>query len=752
MVPAALKVRPFLSKLAQRRLEGLSPVAITPALESLHGAVLWTDVTGFTALAERLSSRGPSGAERLSELLDTCYASILSVVEQSGGDVQFFAGDGALVLWPVASAAGLAQATAQATAAAHRLAAELPASATAEFPLQMRSAVGSGPLTAATLGGVAGQWVHLVGGESVHQVALAIKTSTPGAVASSPEAQAQAHVQFDAEPPATRPPARDRDAVPAVDPATLERFLLPPVATVLRAQQAGFLAEFRTVSVVFLALSGLGWELDLRTIQPAVVRLQQLLRDHGGLLYQLVQDDTGTTAVAVFGLPGASHDDDPVRAVRFARAARQALAGAAGAPRCGVATGPVFCGDCGNQTRRQYSLFGTPLNRAARLMASASDDLLVDEATFGLAERRLSFSDYGPLRVKGFGEPLHAYRGGEVRQALPADTGLFGRQTERLIIARRVEQYVRNGEPMLLLLEGPPGIGKTALLREVASCCENELAPLAFGAGDPLEGRTPYYPLRAVVRRLLDLDAATDDPEAAAGRRLAELGEDPSLLPLLNPFLAQPVKETTLTRQLAGSVRAENRTRLVAALVVAATRERRLVVVIDDAHWLDTPSWAPARCLAGVGPAPGLGAGHPAADLGAGGLPGDGPGGHLAAPGGAAAGGGRGAGGRPVGRVPGGSRGARLLARPGRGQPAVLPGDGPVAAERRARAAGRRRLPAGAGLRAAHRQRHAGDVLVPDQESAGHGRSGGAAVAQGRQRDGPAVRDLGGPRGAGRRR
>ena len=358
----------------------------------------------------------------------------------------------------------------------------------------------------------------------------------------------------------------------------------------LRAQQAAFLAEFRTVSVVFLALSGFGWGIDLRQLQPAVVRLQQLLRDHGGLLYQLVQDDTGTTAVAVFGLPGATHDDDAVRSVRFARAARQALADAAGTPRCGVATGSVFCGDCGNASRRQYSLFGMPLHRAARLMASATDDLLVDEPTFALAERRLSFSDYGRLRVKGFGEPLHAYRGGEVRQALPAAEGLVGRQTERLIIGRRIDEYVRSGESAVLILEGPPGIGKTALLREVARSCEAGGAPMAFGTGDPLEGRTPYYALRTVIRRLLALEEAPS--EDAAARRLSELGEDPSLLPLLNPFLVQAVRESALTRQLSGAVRAENRTRLVAALVAAATRDRRQVVVIDDAHWLDTPSWA----------------------------------------------------------------------------------------------------------------------------------------------------------------
>ena len=497
----------------------MAPGAIAPALESLTGAVLWTDLTGFTALAERLASRGPGGAERLSEILDTCYASILAVVEETGGDVQFFAGDGALALWLAPTPADLATVTAQASAAASRLCAQPLNVQTTEFPLQLRAAVGTGQLSAATLGGVGGHWCHLVGGEAVRQVALATKTATPGRAAVSPEAAAALASQ-----PAAPAPAPG-DPVPATNPATLERFLPPPLAAVLRAQQADFLAEFRTISVVFLELSGFGWAFDLRSLQPALVRLQQLLRDHGGLLYQLVQDDTGTTAVAVFGLPGASHDDDPVRAVRFARAARQALAGPAGPPRCGVASGPVFCGACGSASRRQYSLFGMPLHRAARLMTSAVDDLLVDEPTFTLGERRLSFLDGGRLAVKGFGEPLHAYRGGEVRQALPAAEGLLGRQTERLIIGRRIEEYASGGEPVVLILEGPPGIGKTALLREVARGCENHGLAMAFGTGDPLEGRTPYFALRAVLRRLLELDEpGTPDAAAVASRHAGRAG------------------------------------------------------------------------------------------------------------------------------------------------------------------------------------------------------------------------------------
>ena len=64
-------------------------------------AVLWLDVSGFTALSEMLGEQGPAGAERLSELLNERFGALIAVIARHGGDITHFAGDAICAVWPL---------------------------------------------------------------------------------------------------------------------------------------------------------------------------------------------------------------------------------------------------------------------------------------------------------------------------------------------------------------------------------------------------------------------------------------------------------------------------------------------------------------------------------------------------------------------------------------------------------------------------------------------------------------------------
>jgi class 3 adenylate cyclase len=601
-------------------LERLARAAsLGPSVERLYGAVLWADVEGFAPFAERMSRAGPAGAERLSETLDAHYGRILTAAGASDGDLQFFAGDGALIWWPAAAPDDLARATRAATRAALQIQGATRANQPADEPGRFRFAVGAGTLGAFVAGGARGCWVHLLAGEAIAQAASAARAGAPGAVVLSPGAGTLVRgvalrrplpggfVRVDEIDDADRTEIAEEGAAqagaiavprPATQPALgVEAFVLPPIVARLRAGQAGFLAEFRAVSIVFVDLSALSWLFDLAALQSALEVLQQALHDHDGLLYQLVQDDRGTSAVAAFGLPGHTHDDDPVRAVRFARAAHDGLRPLIGAAACGVATGPLFCGDCGGPRRRQYSLFGSAINRAARLMAAASGEVLTDDVTSRQTERRLRFESGSRQALKGMGAPVPVWRGGQPRREVPGPVGMVGRDAERAMLAAHVDELRATGAGGVVIVEGAAGIGKTALLgdltRLVVGGPEHPELPMAFGAADPIEARTPLFAFRGVMRRLLGITdgAAPADVRALVDAQLARIGAGADLLPLLNPVLAHGFPETELTAQMTGAVRAENRNQVICRLFDALTDGQRWVVALDDVHWLDAASW-----------------------------------------------------------------------------------------------------------------------------------------------------------------
>src|SRR4051794_34423238 len=81
-----------------------------PAGEAIHAAVLFADISGFTALTERLAVRGAAGAEDLTRLLNAYLGQLVDMVTGAGGDVLKFAGDAVLALWAADDESGLTDA------------------------------------------------------------------------------------------------------------------------------------------------------------------------------------------------------------------------------------------------------------------------------------------------------------------------------------------------------------------------------------------------------------------------------------------------------------------------------------------------------------------------------------------------------------------------------------------------------------------------------------------------------------------
>ena len=68
--------------------------------EHFPAAVLFADISGFTHLTERLTERGPAGAEEVSRLLNTYFGQLIDLISAHGGEVVKFAGDALLAIWP----------------------------------------------------------------------------------------------------------------------------------------------------------------------------------------------------------------------------------------------------------------------------------------------------------------------------------------------------------------------------------------------------------------------------------------------------------------------------------------------------------------------------------------------------------------------------------------------------------------------------------------------------------------------------
>lgn len=242
------------------------------------------------------------------------------------------------------------------------------------------------------------------------------------------------------------------------------------------------------------------------------------------------------------------------------------------------------------------------MNLAARLMQRARDRVLCCEATQRAAGARVEFEPLEPVRVKGKPHPVALYRpvrvlDGTARSPTPqaeaVGQALVGRESERAELERALEVLVERGEGGLVLLRGEAGIGKSTLLAWLLAQARALGVQPFFGAGDAIERSTAYRAWRPIVSELVGFgeDAALDD---AGGRVTAALADHPRALvwaPLLSAVLPVDLPENEVTVAMTGQVRGENTRDLLVHLLRGVAVRGPVLVVLEDAHWMDPASW-----------------------------------------------------------------------------------------------------------------------------------------------------------------
>jgi class 3 adenylate cyclase/tetratricopeptide (TPR) repeat protein len=605
----------YVPKLLASRFLARSTSLDTPAVERFPASVLFADISGFTPLAERLAQRGPAGAEALSGLLNAYFGQLIALIVAHGGEVITFAGDALLAVWP-ATDEDLATTTRRAGRCALAVRSALNEMEAANGSrLSLRIGVGAGEVMALHVGGVGGRWKLLLSGAPLIQMGLAEQQAARGEVVLSPEAWRLIRevctgqmlpgggvrlATADASPPSrvlSRPTHEFGDVVHAYVPEV--------VRARLAAGQGEWLAELRRVTPLFLNLLDVDPAAPdlLEPVQMAMAAVQSILQQSEGSLKQVVVDDKGLTLIAIFGLPPLAHEDDATRAARTALKAQTALRDLGMRCAVGIATGRAFCGAVGSDVHREYDVIGDVMNLAARLMQAAPDMVLCDGTTYQDAQSRLRFQALPAISVKGKADPVSVYRPVEPARKANRPRMMLGRVDEQAILAEHL-RALEDGGSGLVVIDGEPGIGKSRLLADLLERAEaREMRSLA-GAGDAIEKATPYHAWRPVFAQLFDL-FGIEDVEERRARVLARVQAEPALArlaPLLNSVLPLDLPDNELTAQLTGEVRADNTRELLVQLLqqYAATSGGRapLLVVLDDAHWFDSASWALARLVA----------------------------------------------------------------------------------------------------------------------------------------------------------
>ncbi len=575
----------------------------------LDASLCFVDISGFTALSERLARRGRVGTEQLTEVLNHVFSRMLALAAEQGGSLLKFGGDALLLLFPGADHPLCAVKAAVAMRAALREAQNDPLGA-GRLNLRMSVGIHSGTVNLFMVG--TSHRELLICGPAASQTAKMEQTAEAGEIVVSPATAAAIGPDTVGAAKGAGFLVRTR-RVASEGPGPLPMIPVPreevalrlPVA--LRAHLGSVPAgsEHRLATVAFLKYKGVddllvgeGPEATALVLDETVTAVQAAVDEERVTFLASDLDDNGGKIILVTGVP-TTGDDDEGRMLRALRAIadhplRLGL-------QIGVNRGHVFAGEIGAEFRRTFTVMGDTVNLAARLMAAAPKGAVFSTAAVLERSHTLFVTDVvPPFKVKGKAAPVQAYALGaaeganpEVRSSLP----FVGRQLEIDKLEAALSS-AEAGSGRVVLVEADRGLGKSRLVDELRARHPSVL--LLCLQGEPYGQGTPYLPFQRPLRELLGI--SNDNPKLASsqlGSLVEALGpESAPLAPLLAPVTGIELDDTPESAAIVPEFRRDRAADLLVRLYDVLV-DRTLLVLVEDAHWFDeTTSGLAERLLA----------------------------------------------------------------------------------------------------------------------------------------------------------
>lgn len=405
--------------------------------------------------------------------------------------------------------------------------------------------------------------------------------------------------------------------------------------------------EIHSAVLLSVAFTGLRYETDPASPEKldACVRwLQGIVHEDDGVVVQVAASGANTHVQAVFcGGREADTDDPTIERALSAAALIVSLTDEMAfvdSVHVGLERGTIALGDIGGPGRRSRMAVCAQFATAMRLMARAQPrQILTSERIASAGEAWFLFEPLGHISRHDRDDRLAVfeYRGRKPTRPMPSAPSAPSAPSEHTdddVEPPRVERRARRRDRIVgradesaitrevldqaharaargevahtrgaVIVEGVAGIGKSRLIGDLLDHARPKADPalsIFIARADQAAQATPYHAWRSVFAHLFDITRVSDADEIRkrVRERLPESARP--LAPLLRAVLDvdwSPMPDSPDSDpRLYGDERAATVPRYLARvfrdLGWPGPTARPMLLVIEDAHWLDDASWA----------------------------------------------------------------------------------------------------------------------------------------------------------------
>jgi class 3 adenylate cyclase/tetratricopeptide (TPR) repeat protein len=319
---------------------------------------------------------------------------------------------------------------------------------------------------------------------------------------------------------------------------------------------------------------------------------------------------TGDGIMALFGAPVA-HEEHAQRACRAALAIQSAMVGYGTGikrerriefkMRIGLNSGPVIVGAIGDDLRMDYTAVGDTTNLASRMETIARPGwVLVSKNTQRLVKAYFELKPLDPVHIKGKEKPQEVFeliKSGEVKTRFDASvskglTRFVGRKNSVAVVKHAWDKALA-GSGQVLGVVGEAGVGKSRLLLEFRKIPSTGEFTYLEGRCIHYGGSMAYLPLVDILKSYFGIKEGVREEGITKKMKAKLKGLDEKLLavtlPAFQDLLSLKVEDETWLK-LEGNKKRERTFEAIRNLLISVSRQRPLVVTIEDLHWMDKTS------------------------------------------------------------------------------------------------------------------------------------------------------------------
>lgn len=599
--------RPYLPDLLINSVIRDSATNKSPVIE---GGLLFADLSGFTAMSEKLAVLGRLGAEKLAEIINDCFNSLLGIVFACDGDIIKFGGDAFLAYF------GGPDSSLKAYRCASGLIKWISdngriATPVGEFLLGIHVGISEGKIFNLFIGDHRRE--HLFNGEAVEKCYAACETAQLGELAvtddmfagliiSGGEPAGDGYYIFRKFKGIDDMKTAARPNIDIEDCGSLNAFLIKGLEPKLRSNNGYADGEHRVLTSLFIAIDSLrkNLEADLHGSMSSINRyfnmLNGIIEKYGGSFARLDSTGTSEKMLAFFGAPVSSGYDarNCLKAVLEIAATLNDMNSNFVHPlrhRYGINTGLCFVGDVGGESRREYTAMGDAINLAARFMDKAGyGEILVGEDTLKVCGDSFIVREGDLIRIKGKIQPVRLqYLEKEIEPEISTAL-IIGREKE-LAQAKDFIGRIKDGKQAALMISGEPGAGKSLLSGKIKDMAASAGLRCIEGDCFKYSEKTPYGPLKTILELILGLNTRSTQKHKkdALAKAIKAIGES-EWLPLFAPLLDYYPPAPPYLSNLPEDIKKQKIKDILIGLICKVNEREKFLIIVEDIQWIDDTS------------------------------------------------------------------------------------------------------------------------------------------------------------------